>query len=240
MPFGGAGPLHGAALSEIIGTKEVIVPPQPGINAALGLLVTDMRYDYGASVIRILNNCDDNDLQVINEKLEQLHQRCRQQFEQDDLNPDEQSYSFIAECRYVGQGFELRAEISDYPLSKDNLKHLLDAFHAVHTREYGHAFEDSSVEVVSVRVIGTAAVPELAIKEIAAAGNTSVSDAELYRRNTIFDNGEEHDTPRYDRAKLLAGHNVAGPAIIMQHNSTIVVPPGTSARITEFGNIHIS
>ncbi len=239
VPFGGAGPLHGAALADIIGTKEVIVPPEPGINAALGLLVTDMRYDYGASVIKTLNRTDEQDLKLINGKLSELRDQCYQQFKADGLDPKQQQYAFIAECRYIGQGFELRAEAPEFPLTNDNMSQLLDAFHEVHYREYGRAFKDSDVEVVSVRVIGTAKVPELRLRKIDDANGASIDSAEMFRRNTVFDDGTKVETPRYDRKKLLAGHVVPGPAIIMQHNSTIVVPPGSSATVTEFGNIHI-
>ena len=55
----------------------------------------------------------------------------------------------------------------------------------------------------------------------------------------VFDDGEALETPRYQRAKLLADDTIAGPALVIQHNSTTVVPPGYLATVLEYGDMHI-
>jgi N-methylhydantoinase A len=239
MPFGGAGPLHGVALAEIISAREVLVPPAPGINAAIGLLVTDMQYEFTRSVLAILNTADQADIDNINTHIEDLTQLCRDSLMADGVPVEDQQIQKIAECRYQGQGFELRADMPDAPLTLENKKEVMDNFHNLHRQDYSYAFDDGIVEVMTLRVIGTAAIEPLQWPTLAKANGHSVEDALLYTRPTTFDDGKTQDTPRYDRGKLLAGHELAGPAIVVQHNSTTVIPNGYRARVSDYGNIHI-
>lgn len=240
MPFGGAGPLHGVALAEIISAREVLVPPAPGINAAIGLLVTDIQYEFTRSVLSILNTADQSDIENINSHVDELVQQCRDSLTADGVPADQQRFHKIAECRYQGQGFELRADMPDEPLTLDNKQAVMDAFHDQHRQDYSYAFDNGVVEMMTLRVIGSAAIEPLQWPKLAKANGHAVSDALLYSRPTSFDGGEMADTPRYDRGKLLAGHELSGPAIVVQHNSTTVVPPGYDARVSRYGNLHIS
>jgi N-methylhydantoinase A len=77
------------------------------------------------------------------------------------------------------------------------------------------------------------------VARIDEAPDQNVSDTVLYTRRTTFDDGQIVDTPRYDRNRLKAGHKIAGPAILIQHNSTTLLPPGYLAEVAEFGNLHV-
>ena len=239
MPFGGAGPLHGVALGQAMSVNEVIVPPAPGINAAIGLLVTDMQYEFTRSVLTVLNTADDAALDAINGHVDELVALCRARLAADGVAADKQRFHRIAECRYQGQGFELRAAMPDGALTLANKQAVMDSFHAQHRQDYSYAFEDGMVEVMTLRVIGVADVAPLRWPKLAAANGTDIDAAFLYRRPTTFDDGRTVDTPRYDRLRLQAGHALTGPAIVVQHNSTTLIPPGFDARISDYGNIHI-
>jgi len=93
--------------------------------------------------------------------------------------------------------------------------------------------------MITVRVIGRENVVPLKVARIEKASNGSIADALLYSRPTTFDGGQTLDTPRYNRDRLKAGHRIAGPAILIQHNSTTLLPPGYVAEVAEFGNIHL-
>ncbi|MHA1566124.1 MAG: hydantoinase/oxoprolinase family protein, partial [Alphaproteobacteria bacterium] len=240
MPFGGAGPLHGVALAEIISAREILVPPAPGINAAIGLLVTDIQYEFTRSVLSILNTADQAEIDNINTHVDELMQQCRDSLTADGVPADQQRFQKIAECRYQGQGFELRADMPDEPLTLANKQAVIDAFHTQHRQDYSYAFDDGVVEMMTLRVIGSAPVEPLQWPRLAKANGHDVSDALMYSRPTVFDGGLVTDTPRYDRGKLLAGHELDGPAIVVQHNSTTVIPPGYRARVSDYGNLHIS
>ena len=239
VPFGGAGPLHGVVLGQAMSVREVIVPPAPGINAAIGLLVTDMQYEFTRSVLTVLNTADQAALDTINRHVDELVALGRAHLAADGVATEQQRFQKIAECRYQGQGFELRATMPDGPLTLDNKQSVMDSFHSQHRQDYSYAFEDRLVEAMTLRVIGVAEVEPLRWPKLAAANGADADEALLYLRPTTFDDGQTLDTPRFDRLRLKAGHRLAGPAIIVQHNSTTLIPPGFDALVSEYGNIHI-
>jgi N-methylhydantoinase A len=149
-------------------------------------------------------------------------------------------FTRIAECRYVGQGFELRAELPRESLSAANVAIAIGNFYAAHKQVYGHAFDDQQVEVITLRVVATAAVEPLRLPDLPAGGRTDPEAARAYVRETIFDDGKVTPTPRYMRAKLLDGDIVNGPALIVQHNSTTLLPPGYRACVLSHGDLHMS
>lgn len=240
MGFGGAGPLHAVSLAEAISAKNVISPIQPGITAATGLLVTDLKYEYTTSMPIVINTATKDQFSQINAALDDLVAKADRQFDTDRISENARRYQRIAECRYVGQGFELRAKIPDGLVTADNTSFIIDSFFDAHKKVYGHAFKDQLCELITLRIIATAEVETLEIPELEKGGTTNPPAALMYTRKTVFDNGDEVDTPRYKRSELLAGDRVNGPAIIIQHNSTTIVPPGYSANVEAFGDLLIS
>jgi N-methylhydantoinase A len=239
MPFGGAGPLHGVALAESVSAKNVIVPVAPGITAAMGLLQTDMQYEHARSLIASLSKVTSETAERINHVLKELISECRQDLEQDGVPAARHNFQRIAECRYHGQGFELRADIPEGEITRDNVSNIVANFHAQHQLDYGYAFEDGEVELITIRAIGMEPVTPLKVARLEQAAGGTIDDAFLYRQQTVFDDGQTLETPRYDREKLKFGHVVPGPALVIQHNSTILIPPGYVSQVGEFGNLTI-
>ena len=239
MGFGGAGPLHAVALSEMIQAKDVISPLQPGITAAMGLLVTDLQYEYTHSVLKTLDNASDDDLALINQLADDLTAQANAQLESDGIAPEQRVFRRVMECRYLGQGFELRADMPTEPLTQANKQVIIDSFFDVHKEAYGHAFRDQITEGVTLRVVASAAVDTLRLPNLAEGGRANPAEAMMYARETIFDTGPA-DTPRYDRLKLLAGDTITGPAIITQHNSTTILPPDYTATVLGHGDMRIA
>ena len=239
VPFGGAGPLHGVALAEAVSARDVLVPVAPGITAAMGLLETDMQYEHVRSFITSLTNVDAAAVERLNALVEELVADCRRDLENDGVPPERQSYQRVAECRYHGQGFELRAEIPEGRLGPGDIGRILESFNAQHRLDYGYAFDDTEVELITVRVIGTDKIEPLRLRPLERANGASYDSALLYSRRTTFDDGTTADTPRYDRGQLKAGHRVAGPAVLIQHNSTVLVPPAYAAEVSEYGSLHV-
>ncbi len=239
VPFGGAGPLHGVALAEAISAKEIIVPVAPGITAAMGLLQTDMQYEHARSHIVSLKHADQAAIARINGVLDDLIERCRHDLEKDGVAPERQKILKLAECRYHGQGFELRVQLPDGKVTAANLGDVVAGFHQQHRLDYGYHFEDGEVELITIRVIGREDVAPLKVARVEQAHGHDIADAFLYSRSTTFDDGHTVDTPRYSRDRLKAGHRIAGPAILIQHNSTVLLPPGYVAQVAEFGNLHV-
>jgi N-methylhydantoinase A len=240
MGFGGAGPLHATALAELIRAKDTIAPLHPGITAAMGLLLTDLQYEYTRSILVVANNAGKAEFELVNKIVADLRAEAREQLLSDGVPADMHRFAVVAECRYVGQGFELRAAMPDGPLDATNVHSVVKSFFDVHKQAYGHAFEDQLVEIITLRVVGSAATETLKLPELAHGGRANPKTAELYTRNTVFDDGKAVPTPRYDRARLLAEDVVSGPALIVQHNSTTLVPPGYSASVLSHGDMRIA
>ena len=239
VPFGGAGPLHGVALAEAVAARDVIVPVAPGITAAMGLLETDMQYEHARSLITSLTHVDSDTVRRIDALVTELVAECRRDLENDGVPPERQQYQRFAECRYHGQGFELRADIPEGEVTATVVKRIMENFHEQHRLDYGYAFDDGEVELITVRVIGTEKVKPLEVARIERANGSGIDNAFLYSRPTTFDDGRTVDTPRYDRLQLKAGHRIPGPAVLIQHNSTILVPPEYLCEVAAYGNLLI-
>ena len=239
MGFGGAGPLHSVALAEMISARNVISPAQPGITAALGLLVTDLKYEYTRSVLIPLNEASEAQLNGVNKIVAELKKEADMQLDKDKVSESQRKYDYIMECRYLGQGFELRAKMPSEPLTKDNVNVVIDNFYDVHNQQYGHAFKDQITEAITIRVVASVDTEKLEFTKLKAGGNENPDYAQLYSRNTIFDDGQSVSTPRYSREKLMGGDYLLGPAVVTQHNSTTIIPPGYKATMLDAGDILI-
>ena len=211
VPFGGAGPLHGVALAEAVSARDVLVPVAPGITAAMGLLETDMQYEHVRSFITSLTSVDEAAVERLNALVEELVADCRRDLENDGVPLERQSFQRVAECRYHGQGFELRAEIPEGRLGAGDIGRIVESFYAQHRLDYGYAFDDTEVELITVRVIGTDKIEPLRLRPLERANGASYESALLYSRRTTFDDGTTADTPRYDRGQLGPGTGWRGP-----------------------------
>ena len=240
MAFGGAGPLHGVALGQLISAKNVIAPLHPGITAAMGLLVTEPRYEFTQSALTILQGADAAVLANISTTFDRLRAEAVAQLNSDGIAAADQKFTRIAECRYLGQGFELRVDVPEGPFTAETAAEVARRFFATHRTEYGHAFEDQPVQVVTLRVIGTSSSDTLRLPPLEKGGRNNPSEAALYARPTTFDDGQTIQTPRFDRMKLKAGDTVTGPAVIVQQNSTTIVPPGFVSQVMRLGDLVIS
>lgn len=239
MPFGGAGPLHGVALAEAMSAKDVIVPVAPGITAAVGLLKSDLRYEHTDAVILELTKAGQGALDRVNAIAAALRERVEAELDADGIARDAQVIEIVAECRYAGQGFELRAEMPEGALTEANKAQVIESFHARHELDYGYAYPKAEVELITLRAIGSAAARRMEVPKIAPTDGSSPERARMFVRPTTFDDGRTLETPRYDRRKLFAGDRVEGPAILVQHDSTTLVPPGYVAEVLDYGNTRV-
>lgn len=240
MPFGGAGPFHGVALAELVSAKDVLVPLAPGITAAMGLLGTNLQHEHIRSVITNLYTAAQPDMDRVNAVVESLIEAADLDLEEDGVSKPERQFEVVAEVRYHGQGFELRVPIPGGRLTAENRDQVIEAFHARHTADYGYSFDDALVELYNIRVIAIAEAPHLQLPKIAKGSQADVPAALLYTRETVFDDGIAYQTPRYDRGKLGAGVTVDGPAIVLQHNATTLLPPGYRAEVLAYGSLRIT
>ena len=232
---GGAGPLHGAEVAQMLGIPEVVVPPYPGINSAIGLLTTDLKYDVVRTAFLVSTRVD---LERLNADLAAMEEVVRAQLAADGLDPAAATFQRSADARYVGQGYELRLALPRARIGAAELEASLAAFHALHEREYGHHFAQSPIELVNLRVTAVAEVPKIRVPPKPAGG--SLDAARVRTDDAVFRVGVElksFETAFYDRGKLPLGQPIPGPAIVLQVDSTTVVPPYCTAEVDDSGSI---
>ena len=238
IAFGGAGPLHAVDVARELGMSEVIIPPYPGITSAVGLLTTDLKYDTIRTEFQV---SDEVDLQRLNSDLEEMERELTDQFLNDGLAESAISFQRSGDLRYVGQGYELRITFSDVSLDDDSLQEIFNQFHIQHRAEYGHDFPDSAIEIVNARVTGIGQMPKISQPEDINSGTQE--SALMKSGGCMFrvDNRlEVFETMFYQRDKLPLEHSIAGPAIIIQQDSTTVVPPNNQFVSDTAGNMIIS
>lgn len=239
VPFGGAGPMHGSPVARDLGMQKLLLPPNPGILCAFGLLVSDLRHDLLETHVRGLDDFGFDDAGPI---LERLKASAQELLERDGVAPERRVVELRADLRYVGQSYELPVIISE-PLSQ-GWAALKARFHEAHRQRFGHADERADVEVVTLAATGWGRVdpPRLPPLE---SGGPSPEAARVgtrpvyYEASSLSGGGAWYDTPIYDRSRLAANNVVNGPAVIDEVSSTTVLYPGDVARVHETGALFV-
>ncbi|MCZ6666931.1 MAG: hydantoinase B/oxoprolinase family protein, partial [Gammaproteobacteria bacterium] len=146
----------------------------------------------------------------------------------------------LADCRYSGQGYEVRFDVPAGGIDGRWVSDLAEGFHRAHEAEYGHRF-NQAVEIINIRVIGVGRIPELQWPDV-EAGGADPAAAKVLEREVVFDargKAETYTTPFYDRERLLAGNRIEGPAIVEQYDATTLIPPRCAALVDRYGNLII-
>lgn len=232
--FGGAGPLHAAEVAGMLGVRRVLIPPHPGITSAMGLLTADLEYHALRTAFAVKGSVDHARLDGL---FADMETELSGIFDRDGVPLDKRRMLREGDLRYVGQGYELKVDFPAGRLDEAALEQVWRDFHDRHRAEYGHAFEAAPIEIVTVKVRGRGAVDKLGTPPEVAAGGSAEP---VGRGRCVFrvdDVLSGFDTPCYDRATLPPGRAMEGPAILLQTDSTTVVPPGWTFEADRFGNI---
>ncbi|UVI36318.1 hydantoinase/oxoprolinase family protein [Brevibacterium spongiae] len=237
---GGAGPLFAWHIAKQLNIPRVIVPMHPGITSAVGLLATDIRYEVPTTA---WTSSDDADIELLAREIDQLSTQAEKQLQADGFSDEQVSLERSVDCRYVGQGYELRVQAPSGPIDTEWVQKVAQAFHELHGRMYSQRFDDKAVQLVNVRVTGIGAVPQIKLPEI-AVGGTDASEALVTTTQMLIwtdDAGDPEwvDAPVYSRQLLKAGNEIEGPAIVEQFDSTTVIGTEQRASVDSLGHIII-
>ena len=235
---GGAGPLHAVEVARLLSIPQVIVPPHPGINSAEGLLTTDLKYEVVRTAFLTSTTATTDNVKAV---IDAIQQELEGQLIAEHVDPASARFEYSTDARYVGQGYELKLMLTEGTMDASNLQPLVADFHKLHAREYGHSFNDAAVEMVNLRVTATVDVPKIAPPATLEGGD--LASALVRESKATFRVDEDlktYSTAFFRREKLPVGQTFAGPAIILQTDSTVVVPPECSATLTSSDVILIS
>jgi N-methylhydantoinase A len=228
MAFGGAGPLHAARLAKELEIGRVLVPRNPGILCAMGLLLTDLRADFAATR---LVRAGEGSTPIVAEAFAGLAASADAWFAQEGIAPADRRSTRSADMRYHGQNYELAVPVPDGPITPATVLALESGFAEAHRQRYGFVAEGDPVELVTLRLeaVGTVAKAELKAHPEAGADATKAVSG---RRPVWLPEAKDFvETPIYDREALRPGNRFAGPAIVEQMDATTLVPPGMTARV---------
>jgi N-methylhydantoinase A len=234
VAFGGAGALHAASVARELGMKQVLIPENPGILCALGLLVSDLRMDYVKTRLLLAN--DDN-LRSIQDQFDSLITKAEEWLKVENIQSSKQRIERFIDMRYLGQNYELTIPIEDHLSSSVELDLIIQQFHKEHERNYGFANPNENIQFINYRVTALGQVSQLQLKESPDSDGT-VAPVKIDERHVYFDEKQDFViTSIYNRDFLRSNDCFEGPAIIEQMDSTIVVPPNTSVKVDSYRNL---
>ncbi|CAM5602719.1 hydantoin utilization protein A [Bacillus safensis FO-36b] [Bacillus safensis subsp. safensis] len=236
LAFGGAGPVVANFLAREIHAKNVVVPPSPGTLCALGALTADFIHDAVLSKKICLQDYSINQLK---QDYEKLSRKATDWVSQQNIQHINQtSILLLADARYQGQAFEIELPLSiDWLKQEQNIHQLIEAFHKLHQRQYGHRDDQAKIEFTHLRVRVIGETPPLPFSPVHESSGQSLKPYE-YRR--IFIEEKEYEASVYNRDTLSVGSIVNGPAVIEQDDTTTLILPNWAGSIDPSGNLVIS
>lgn len=236
IAFGGAGPMRAAALGGALGVKRVVIPREPGLFSALGLLLTDVRRDEVRSYIRDLARVDAAELGGI---VGGMAAHVDAQLQSEGLLPEQRSSSVAMDLRYRGQSYELSVPVPSGPITPEILARAAADFHDIHNRRYGYNSPNGAIQIVGVRVCAVGALSSVTMAR-SAQSNGDAQRARTGTREIYLGRDGATRVGVYDRELLMAGDSVQGPAVLEQFDSTILVQPGQSLTVDPLLSLVIS
>jgi N-methylhydantoinase A len=233
---GGAGPVHAFSVARKLGIGRVICPPSAGVASALGLLVAPARVDRVATVgIRL----DQGSIGQLESMFVRLETEARAVMAETGLKLESATVQRLADGRFLGQGFDLVVPLPPGPYedSGPGRAVLRGAFETAYSEKFALTPPGVPVEFINIRVAVRAPVSGSDVV-LEGRGGGGARTALKGTRRTYFPGAEGWvETAVYDRYRLGIGDELAGPAVVEEEGSTLVVGPGATARVAASGNI---
>lgn len=223
VAFGGAGALHVAELTERLGARRALIPPDPGLLSAYGMLAAPPAREVSRTLL--VSSSTPNPDTVLGEAFEDLERRAVQEMIAEGNDPDSLTIRHSLDARYQGQSFELRVPREGW----------VEAFHRSHSNRYGYAREGTPVEAVTLRVVAEAPALPLTHNPIPDAEGDPPTQV-----GAAFYRGNEIRIPRVWRRDLCNGHALVGPALVLEYSSTTWLPPQWRLEVDAWGSLHLS
>jgi len=231
VAFGGSGPVHGCRLAQALGIPRVILPAAAGVTAAIGLLAAEVRFDVSRTYVRRIEALDPARLDAMYEEMAAQATAVVR----DSATGGAATVVRSVDARYVGQGYELTVPVPAGLLDAGALARVRASFDEIYATRYGYAQPAEPVEAVTWKLSAIGGTPRVAL---AKAPTTPLAGGVKGRRRAYFpETGGWVDCPVYDRYRLAAGLEIAGPAIVEERESTSVLPPGVVGTVDEYANL---
>jgi N-methylhydantoinase A len=229
LAFGGAAPAHVCDVAHRLRIRDVRIPVGAGVLSALGCLASPVSFDFVFGYMRELKQVD---WEFVNTRFAALEQEGRAHLAAAGIS-DGVTARASADMRYLSQRYEVNVALPSGRLTSGLLDHLHDAFYAAYRQHYGREIREVPVETVSWRLTVSGPTPQLEVAWPTQKG-AGGTPAEKWRRPVVFAGSDNQvDCPVYERSLLKAGTSIAGPAVIEDHESTSVIPPGANVKVDD-------
>jgi len=225
--FGGAGAMHAAYLAKLLNIPRVIVPENPGLLSAMGMLMADVIKDYSVTVMKNQNQVD---LSVLEKDFSSIEKQGIEELKKQGIREDQIRTERYLDMRYEGQSYEIIV-----PFKRD----FLTMFHKLHEKLYGYKKTYAQVQIVNLRVRVRGYTEKPTIKKYELWEEKISDRAFVMEKEAIFE-GKKFTLPVLKRDELVPGNRIKGPAIVVEYSSTTVIPPFAQAQIDSYGNIIVT
>ena len=231
VAFGGAGPMLAPLLAREMELPEVVVPAAPAVFSAWGMLMSDLEYDLGQTVLTML---DDAALVQMEGVFAQLESEADQVLDAQSVPPENRVLLRRLDLRYNGQEHTLSVDLQ----GGDGTDSVIDRFHRRHVERYGHSLtEEVQILTARVRAIGRLEKPSALIGGSHATQTGGAVSRVGERHAFDFATRESRPFPIYERSLLEAGTEIEGPAIIREPTSVTIIHGDQTAVPDPWGNL---
>jgi N-methylhydantoinase A len=230
LAFGGAGPLHAAAVAKSLGIPKVVVPPLPGVFSAVGLLLADLRVD---KVWTQSFRSTDVDASEVQARFEQITYRAVEELRQEGFAGEPEVQKAI-NMRYLGQNYEHEVDLPSGPVDEATLGQAFDRFAEIHRDRYGYSIEGETIELISFKVTAIGRRPRVELTDGTDSRGGNGGTREVFFRgigSTIAQAVQRDDIP--------PGARLDGPLLVQEEGSTTLVAPGMTVEKSEHGSLMI-
>jgi N-methylhydantoinase A len=223
VAFGGAGALHVAELVERLGARRALVPPDPGLLSAYGMLAAPPAREVSRTLL--VSSADPDQSGALEATFQELEAQAVREMVAEGNDPEFLSVIKSVDARYQGQSFEIRVPWEDW----------VETFHRSHESRYGYARKETPVEAVTVRVMAEAPALPLSHAMLPEAEGEPSTEPGF-----AFHEGNEIQVSRVWRKDLRNGHTLRGPALVLEYSSTTWLPPDWRMEVDAWGSLHLS
>ena len=203
---------------------KVLVPKNPGILSALGMLMADIIKDYSLTVML---NQQNSDTRILSALFRDLEKKGKDDLASELMGEQHIFLEPYLDMRYEGQSFEIIV-----PFNRDYIK----GFHRLHEKNYGYRNPEKTVEIVNLRLRARGIPDKPEFTKSRTSSERLSDEAYLGQREVVFDD-QPVTTDIYKRERLICGNRIEGPAVVVEYSSTIVVPPFADAIVDAYGNL---
>jgi N-methylhydantoinase A len=234
VAFGGGGAMHAGALMRELKVKKSIIPTNPAVFSAWGMLMTDLRQDFIKTLICRTDGIDPSRLTALYGEMEE---QAMNLMKEQHIPEDRIVFQRFADIRYIGQEHTVKVPVPAGELQPGQIPEINERFHTLH--EHAYTFRlDTGVELVNYHLTAFGVVDKPDMGKVDGQG-LSLKDALKGERSVNFDELGFHKSPIYERGLFPLGKQIPGPMVVEEPASTTVVLPDQTLLRDEYGFLHI-